>query len=574
MKTVTLLFATLVALAMLSVTTEAAQQYYVTDLGAFGGASHGDGSGAGAINSNGQVVGWSSIDAGLWDWASRPFLYDNGVMANLGTLGGNDGKALDVSDNGLVAGYGSDTGHGLPRAFFFNGASLVNLHALLPNPSDYSYAAGINNDGHVVGYYAVGSGFAAFLYNGSTVTELGTFGGAYSWAHAINNNGQIVGGADLPGDAAAHAFVYSGSTMTDLGTLGGTASIATAISDNGRIAGASIITGNTATHAFLSNDSSMTDLGTLGGTTSWACGVNASGQVVGFSTMISGDDYTAYPFLYDGSTMTALNQLLHPTSGWTLPWTDSNIFTYGRQVDINDSGQIAVDGIDSVGREHALRLTPITNVPESSAMIIQVTNDLDSSSSTGFSAVVDARHSGTSLGYDSGIDHDLDTSISPTDITTVVYSEIAGHRVDYNNAPEVGGYYRFCLACENPTGTDLVDVPDSLTLSDLFADPSNQSLDYEYVLSVDTDMDGNYDYVKHGLLSEVWASPDKSFGNWTQNIPAGVTLANNYYGELMLLAVAVPEPSTLSLLLAAIVAAGLSGTRCGLRRYLVTSMRY
>jgi len=46
-----------------------------------------------------------------------------------------------------------------------------------------------------------------------TFTDLGTLGGNGSEAFAINNSGQVVGGSQ-------HAFLYDGSTMRDLGTLG------------------------------------------------------------------------------------------------------------------------------------------------------------------------------------------------------------------------------------------------------------------------------------------------------------------------------------------------------------------
>jgi probable HAF family extracellular repeat protein len=46
------------------------------------------------------------------------------------------------------------------------------------------------------------------LRGGYTVTDLGTFGGSSNVADAINDLGWVVGGADTPGDAAAHAFLY------------------------------------------------------------------------------------------------------------------------------------------------------------------------------------------------------------------------------------------------------------------------------------------------------------------------------------------------------------------------------
>ena len=70
-------------------------------------------------------------------------------------------------------------------------------------PSKAVLALGINDKGEVVGYGDVPSAIAAglthaFLYNGSTITDLssalnGTFNGVWSQALGINDSGQIVG---------------------------------------------------------------------------------------------------------------------------------------------------------------------------------------------------------------------------------------------------------------------------------------------------------------------------------------------------------------------------------------------
>ena len=51
--------------------------------------------------------------------------------------------------------------------------------------------------------------------------DLGTLGGTYSVGFAINDSGQVTGTADTADGAADHAFLWDGTTMQDLGTLGG-----------------------------------------------------------------------------------------------------------------------------------------------------------------------------------------------------------------------------------------------------------------------------------------------------------------------------------------------------------------
>ena len=87
------------------------------------------------------------------------------------------------------------------------------------------------------------------------------------------------------------------------------------------------------------------DLGTLGGTSSAAFGINDAGQVVGYSG--TANNAATHAFLYSGSTMTDLNDLLEPGSGWTI--------TEARA--INNHGQIAAYGWNnSTGQYHALLL--------------------------------------------------------------------------------------------------------------------------------------------------------------------------------------------------------------------------
>src|ERR1043166_6810855 len=78
-----------IAAFMLLATPVFAQNYTITDLGTFGPNSNGNYSIAQCINNNGQVAGSSSAPSTR---KSDPgFLYSNGQLINIGTLGGEYG---------------------------------------------------------------------------------------------------------------------------------------------------------------------------------------------------------------------------------------------------------------------------------------------------------------------------------------------------------------------------------------------------------------------------------------------------------------------------------------------------
>jgi probable HAF family extracellular repeat protein len=123
---------------------------------------------------------------------------------------------------------------------YINGL-LKNLGTL---GGTYSTALGINDLNQLVGQATTSGDLAshAFLYSNGTMTDLGTLGGPNSQADAINNNGQVTGDSF---DAALNtvAFLYSNGSMTRLGTLGGTYSEGFGINLSGQIVGQSTTTG-------------------------------------------------------------------------------------------------------------------------------------------------------------------------------------------------------------------------------------------------------------------------------------------------------------------------------------------
>ncbi len=270
----------------------------MTDLGTLGGTTY---STASAINDNGQVAGFAYAATDN----VRSFLYSNGAMTDLGTLGGTRTLAYGINNNGQVVGF-SDAAQGAPNgtlhAFLFsNGAmtDLTNLSFTAPDKPVLAEATGINNSGQVagVGYANYGTTIHALLYSNGSLIDLGTLGGAFSYAYGINNSGQVVGYADTVGflDAYAHAFLYSNGSMIDLGTLGGTYSVAYGINNKGQVVGISATTVNGPSTAFLYSNGTMTDLNSLLPVGSdWhldvAYGINDAGQITGFGyNSLNGD---------------------------------------------------------------------------------------------------------------------------------------------------------------------------------------------------------------------------------------------------------------------------------------------
>src|SRR5205085_2538705 len=79
----------------------------MTDLGTLGGAAD---SGAFGINNLGQITGQASTSSNRY----HTYLYSNGSMSDLGALGGNDSFGRAVNNVGQVAGYSFTTGNNPP----------------------------------------------------------------------------------------------------------------------------------------------------------------------------------------------------------------------------------------------------------------------------------------------------------------------------------------------------------------------------------------------------------------------------------------------------------------------------
>ena len=317
-----------------------------TDLGALPGVNS---SAASAINARGWIVGLSQNGetdplTGLPE--IRAVLWTDSRIIDLGTLGGNESLATYVNNRGHVVGIADNA---TPDEFSFLGTGYQNRTFVwekgvmrdigtLGGP-DALPGGGCRNQrkGLVAGLSYVNSTpnpdtgiptVAPFLWENGAMTNLGTLGGTLGFAQCANNRGQATGASDLAGDLTAHPFFWDRGVLTDMGTLGGDFGTALWINNTGEVVGWADLPGSEVHHAFLWRHGTMTDLGTLG-TNSAAFAINSKRQVVGRSRI---DDTTVHAMLWEnGGPMLDLNNLIPPKS--TLELVDA--------FDINDRGEIA-----------------------------------------------------------------------------------------------------------------------------------------------------------------------------------------------------------------------------------------
>jgi probable HAF family extracellular repeat protein len=127
----------------------------MTDLGTLGGCC----SSAAAINSAGQVVGYSFLANGGY----HAFLWEKGVMTDLGAPGGNSpySGAAAINSSGEVVGWSKDAAQSGTRALLWSKGKMIDLGT---SGGDDSQALGINPKGDVVGLSGSRNGFSATLW--------------------------------------------------------------------------------------------------------------------------------------------------------------------------------------------------------------------------------------------------------------------------------------------------------------------------------------------------------------------------------------------------------------------------
>jgi probable HAF family extracellular repeat protein len=247
-----------------------------------------------------------------------PFLWQNGVMTRLPTLGGPNGSAGTINNAGEIVGYAENTKRdpacGAPQMYQFKPVIWAKgkIQELPTFPGDLEGIALGNSDaGQVVGASGTCTAFNpnsqvylvpshALLWRNGKVTDLGNLGGSGTFfgnfACAVNNQGQVVGQSDLRGDSTSHAFLWQNGVMTDLGTFAGDfASLGFGINERGLVVGASV-DANFNFRAVLWDQGKPVDLNTLipgnsGLYLQLAESINARGEIIGFAQTSTGETH-------------------------------------------------------------------------------------------------------------------------------------------------------------------------------------------------------------------------------------------------------------------------------------------
>jgi probable HAF family extracellular repeat protein len=260
----------------------------------------------------------------------RGFMWQDGVMTALPTLGGTHGYATSVNDRGQIVGWAETPVHD-PTCD--SPTQVLQFRAVLWEPKQ------------------------------NRKTELPPFpGDSTSAATAINNRGEVVG---ISGEcdvavgrfSARHAVLWEKGMVTDLENLGGTSwHTPTAINERGDVVGFSNpaapgdLVGDFLVRAFLwTRSDGIQALGRLpGDSTSQARGINSRRQVVGVSTSFEG---VSRAFLWDDGVIQNLNALVEPG------FADSLVAAQ----DINDAGHIT----GTLLERSTNRLLPFVAIPRS-----------------------------------------------------------------------------------------------------------------------------------------------------------------------------------------------------------------
>ena len=172
-----------------------------------------------AINEVGQVIGKKPTPGGSTLW-------ENGVLQDLGTLGGEYSLAIAVNNLGDVVGESNAVVNGYRHAFFWRDGVMQDLGVL--EGDNRSVAVDVNDLGQVL-VMSWNEGEPSlirqtFVWQDGVIKELPMLGCRFCGARGvvpvdINNKGQVTGRSSADGTDVSewHGFLWDNGVMWDLG---------------------------------------------------------------------------------------------------------------------------------------------------------------------------------------------------------------------------------------------------------------------------------------------------------------------------------------------------------------------